>query len=1444
MISSDDRLDNLSPAKRALYEIRSLRARVAELERQHNEPIAITGLGLRFPGGASSPESFWSLLTEGADAVTEVPQSRWHLDQYYDSEVAAPGKMYSRHGAFLADPAGFDAEFFGISPLEAMSLDPQHRIALEVAWEALENAACNPQRLEGTASGVFLALSNSDYGRRIFGQMDQINAYSSTGNLFSVAAGRISYLLGLHGPSMVVDTACSGSLVAIHLACQSLRRAECSLALAGGVNLILSPEIHINFSKSRMMAADGKCKSFDAAADGYVRGEGCGIVVLKRLSDAIADRDRILAVIRGSAVNQDGRSSGITAPNGPAQEAVIREALASAGVDPREIDYIEAHGTGTSLGDPIEANALAAVLGPGRGPDHPLVVGSVKTNIGHLESAAGVAGLMKVVLALENEQIPRNLHFKTLNPHIEWRGLPAEVAVTPRAWPRRERSRLAGISSFGFSGTNAHLIIEEAPAPTAGPPGIERPIHILALSARSAGALDQLEALHTQELRHNNADLGDICFTANTGRAQFNYRTVLVGDNPEKMAAAAAMRGIKEGTPEVVFLFPGQGAQYPGMGKQLYDTQPVFRRAVDECGDLLNGELEESLFDVLWGKATHRLNQTAFTQPALFTIEYALNCLWQSWGVKPAAVLGHSAGEFVAACVAGVCTLKDGLKLIATRARLMQSVAGRAAMTAVAASEACVREVLAGLENKVSLAAVNAPQRVVISGYQIELELVEQRLRRQGVRTERLAVSRGFHSPQMAEIEERFADTTEQVKWAAPNIRLISSVTGRAVGPLEMASPSYWKRELRDPVQFQPAMEALREYTVFVEIGPGATLAALGRQCIGREDTVWATSLRKARDEWQQMLESLGAIYVRGVDVNWAEFDAPYERRRIALPTYPFERRRHWIESNVKKLANTTDTQTEWEWIRESASRQSEHCRLDLKIELYPERWARLDKLSSAYIISAFLKLGLFQNAGEKHSAGSLIRQNAIRDTYGKLIDRWLGKLAAEGHLERDEESFTALRPLQPIDIGPLLAKALDTFRGDETFLEYVSSCGGKLAEIVIGKESPLETLFPGGTFNRAEALYEHAPLSAYFSSIARASLEGFLRARPQGNLNVLEIGAGTGGTTSALLPILPPDRTAYCFTDVSDLFLIRAEQKFAAYPFVRYSHFDIENDDAPQAPPPGSFDLIVATNVLHATQDIRRTVSTVRSLLAAGGILILCETTDYLAWYDITTALIEGWGRFNDGLRGDHPLLVPGAWTSLLEGCGFDRVMSFPSEKSSARVLGQHVFIARNSHAETGTRVQPAVDSRVRSSVPPEKSAVEAIEMSTLMEATPQERHEKLVALVRGHIADMLRFDSPERIDRKRRLMDLGLDSLMALELRNRLVKSLALDASLSATIVFDYPTLDEIAGHLERDVLRISPQAQASAGADLLEDRANELDGLCDEEVEAILLKKLQAL
>ena len=768
--------EELSPLKRAIVELREMREKLGEVERQRSEPIAIVGVGLRLPGGAHNEASLWRMLAEGVDTVTEIPKERWDVDAYYDPDPDKPGKMNVRRGAFLRDVDRFDAEFFFVSPREAVAMDPQQRLLLEVSWEALENSAIAPASLFGGRTGVFVGMSNTDYWRMVYRDEQQIDAYSALGNSYSVAAGRLSYLLGVHGPALTVDTACSSSLVAVHLACASLRSGECDLALAGGVNLILSPEASINFSKSRMLAPDGRCKTFDAAADGYVRGEGCGVIVLRPLSAALAARHRILAVIRGSAINQDGRSGGLTAPNGPAQEAVIQQALNAAGVASEAIGYLEAHGTGTSLGDPIEVRAAAAALCQDRPPAQPLMIGTIKTNVGHLEAAAGIAGLLKVVVALENKQIPPHLHLQKKNPYIEWDSLPITIPTALTPWQPIHGKRIAGVSSFGFSGTNAHVIVEEPPATATAAAATDRPIHLLALSAKTGGALKRLAKDYADYLAaHAGAPLPDVCFTANVGRSHFPYRAAILGETRDQFESA--LRGLTQGDqppnlvmgealdlkpPAVAFLFTGQGSQYVGMGRTLYETSPTFKRALDRCDEILRPHLERSLLSVLYPEkpASSPLDQTCYTQPALFAIEYALAELWRSWGVRPSFVMGHSVGEYVAACVAGVFSLEDGLKLIAERGRLMQSLPSRGKMAAVFASRERVAAAMAS-STQVSFAAINGPGSVVISGDATEVQQVLSRLAKDDIMSKELVVSHAFHSsliePILGEFEKRAA---------------------------------------------------------------------------------------------------------------------------------------------------------------------------------------------------------------------------------------------------------------------------------------------------------------------------------------------------------------------------------------------------------------------------------------------------------------------------------------------------------------------------------------------------------------------------------------------------------------------------------------------------------------------------------------------------------------
>ena len=913
------------------------------------EPIAIIGIGCRFPG-ADNPEAFWQLMQAGVDAIADVPPGRWDIDNFYDPTPGTAKKMYSRQGGFLKNVDQFDPQFFRISPLEANYLDPQQRLLLEVAWEALENAAIVPETLVGSKSGVFIGISDVDYHRLAYQSPPNLTAYVGTGNSTSIAANRLSYVFDLRGPSLALDTACSSSLVAVHLACQSLQNQESNLCLVGGVNLILSPETTIVFSQARMMAPDSRCKTFDASADGYVRSEGCGMVVLKRLRDAIEDGDRVLAVIKGSAVNQDGLSNGLTAPNGPAQQAVIRQALENAQVEPAQISYIEAHGTGTELGDPIEVKSLKAVLGEKRSLDQTCWLGSVKTNIGHLEAAAGMAGLIKVVLCLQHQEIPPNLHFKTLNPYISLAETPFAIPTQPQPWQIKPNSsgengvelRLAGISSFGFGGTNAHVIVSEAPANTQIAPEIEqkpieRPWHLLTLSAKNEEALKASAHRYQQYLtEHPEIRLADVCFTANSRRSHFNHRLALVAKNElemrQKLEDFCSLEKTKETknfkkrkSPKIVFLFAGQGCQYVGMGRQLYETQPTFRKTLDRCAEILQPYLDKPLLEILYPSdldpetASFYLEQTAYTQPALFALEYALAELWRSWGIEPTVVVGHSVGEYVAATVAGALSLEDGLTLIAKRGKLMQSLPKEGAMAAVFASEDRVKAAIQPYKTEVAIAAINSPENIVISGKATVIAQIIVHLTTAGIEVRPLKVSHAFHSPLMEPILDSLEQAADQVAYQPLQVPLVDNLTGKILPEGETITARYWRDQAEKPVKFLADIQSLIEqkFNLFLEVSPKPILSRLGQQCCQEKPATWLFSLAPPQQDWQNLLNSLAILYdSQGAKINWEGFDRDYPKNLLALPTYPFQRQRYWLATvnptsqETTMILNAPDSQT------------------------------------------------------------------------------------------------------------------------------------------------------------------------------------------------------------------------------------------------------------------------------------------------------------------------------------------------------------------------------------------------------------------------------------------------------------------------------------------------------------------------------------------------------
>ena len=1605
--------------KKAILAVNKAKEELATLKSQQHAPIAIIGMGCRFPGGANDPETFWQLLAKGFDGITEVPKERWDINTLYDPSPETPGKMYTRFGGFLnVSIDQFDADFFGISPRETENMDPQQRLVLEVAWEALENAAINPKRLEKSPTGVFFGVCETNYLSMLerHGSETDFNAYVGTGNAHSVIAGRLSYFLGLQGPSMAIDTACSSSLVALHTACQSLRAGECHLALAGGVNLILTPELTISFCQAKMLAADGQCKTFDASANGYVRSEGCGVVVLKGLSEAQRDGDRILGVIKGSAVNQDGASSGLTVPNGEAQAALLRSALAQANLLAKDIDYIEAHGTGTSLGDPIEVHAIGEVLKASRDLEHPLWIGSVKTNIGHLEGAAGIAGIIKLVLALQHAAIPPHIHFAQLNPLIALDAIPAKIPLELVAWPHGKRPRIGGVSSFGFSGTNAHVIIEEAPLVSKQCNSIDRPLHLLTLSAKNESALrDEVAHFQHHLQAHPEDDLADLCFTANTGRAHFGKRLAIIAQTTAELLKKLTLQEFEisplNEKPKIAFLFTGQGSNYPKMGKILYDTQPVFRSALDGCAEILSTLLDQPLLELLFHteESASAFHQPIYMMPSLLAFEYALTMLWKSWGVVPDYVMGHSSGEYTAATIAGIISLEDAFKLTTARGRLVQSLPTGGAMLAVMTDAESMQQAFIQFGSEAEIAAVNGPEQIVIAGKESDVSQIENFFKLRGAKTHRLEIPFASHSKLVEPILDEFRQIAQSIAFHPPHTDLISNLTGEIISAASI-NADYWVDHLRHAVCFYKGMELLHALhcLVFLEIGPHPVLLGMGMDCQPNELGLWLPSLRKEHAEWSVILDSLSQLYLSGVQIDWKGFDAPYHRYKVAIPTYAFQRTRHWIDLTQAKMKRTpyaskshpllgalvtasigtmhvfenaldlinlpylkdhriyhhilfpaagfielaltagkkllhtdalvlenisiqealslTEDQPKrlQTWLEESppgkftvsiygednASAETDkwHCHatasvcqgqpdekgtiswkealerchkeitpsklyqatqslgldygpafqsvqklwigeseaaaevritadatgytchpalLDgclqvlialvqnvltkkqevylpvgidrfqinkplhsfvkiygslasplgqdvlvadfyffdgddhliasinrlrvkktteaalLKIlqrnlpladllyavkwhnqlglnpierpitvdyfppfhtihegkELQYKFWAEKEEVQNIskfnlarkqlcvdFVQNALTRLDIKWLKGQNITEESIWSQTQILPQHKSLFKRLLDTLSDEGLLFSNQGGWQFQPPLKLKDVKEAGAKLLAAYPAFNIEIQLLRRCGEHLVEVLQGKQDPLQLIFPASEASSAENLYEKAPLAKVFNHMVEQVISWLIAKRPLDRpLRILEIGAGSGGTSSFVLPCLSKeqliDQIAYVYTDISPLFLTKAQSKFSAYPFIRYALLDIEKDPQVQGFARHQFDIIIAANTLHATQDMHETLQHIHQLLVAQGALVLLEGIRPEIWLDLTFGLLEGWWRFKDTeTRPNYPLLAPAAWEKLLQESGFRDVAFLAGGEGLEKMTQQAVILAQRS--------------------------------------------------------------------------------------------------------------------------------------------------------------------
>ncbi|MFN6493270.1 beta-ketoacyl synthase N-terminal-like domain-containing protein [Nostoc sp. DedQUE03] len=1396
----------------------------------NNSEIAIIAVAGRFPG-AKDIELFWQNIRDGVESIS------WLTDEeLINSGVSVDllnNPSYVKASGVLEDIELFDANFFAYSAKEAELIDPQQRLFLELAWEAVEKAGYDPQTyngLIGVYGGVGMNryfLNNIYSHHQLLGTFDPVQLGISNDKDFLPT--RVAYKLDLTGPAVNVQTACSTSLVAVHVACQSLLNGECDIALAGGVTLCIPQKIGYLHQEGMILSPDGHCRTFDAKAQGTIAGSGAGIVVLKRLQDAISDRDYIHAIIKGSAINNDGAMKvGYTAPSASGQAAVIGEAQAIAGVDAETISYIEAHGTATPLGDPIEIAALTQAFNQTTDKKGFCAIGSLKTNLGHLDTAAGVAGLIKTVLALQHKMLPPSLHFETPNPKIDFANSPFYVNTKLTEWKTNNIPRRAGVSSFGMGGTNAHVILEEAPLLRQGSRGAGeqgRNYQLLCLSAKSASALEKATAnLITHLKEHPEVNLGDVAYTLNSGRRGFNHRRMLVCQDLEDAVKGLGSNQVFTNYTEiterpVVFMFPGQGSQYVNMAREIYETETVFQEQVDYCSEILQPLLGFDLRHIIYpsdekiDEASKQLQQTGIAQSAIFVIEYALAKLWQSWGVEAQAAIGHSIGEYVAATLAEVFSLEDALSLVAARGQMMQQLP-IGAMLSVPLSADNIQSLLG---SELSVAAINQASQCVVSGSIAAMDALQNQLAAQGIECRRLHTSHAFHSQMMEPILEAFREQVKKVTLNPPKLPYISNLTGNWITTTQAINPEYYAQHLRSTVLFASGVEKLlaKPEQVLLEVGPGHTLATLAKRHPNKATAqTILTSVRHPQEKQsdiQFLFNTFGQLWLAGVKVDWFGFYSQDEYYHIPLPTYPFERQRYWIDPPQKTAWENSQIPTTsqlWKLLTQAGQKQASVRNAELDELNYQENRQWLDGLCTAYINSAFQQLNAFNNPQGKYYLEDLLEKHNISLRYEQLFSRWLQILVEQKQLQQQEGLFTGLVPYSSDYIHQYLEQVRTRFAGSSLVdLDLIQRCGENLAAIVTGEQEPLEIFNELVYQKENKSSYSESTLITYYNSIVRSGLEQLIKSLPSSvQLRVLEIGAGTGVTTQALLPVLPPQQTSYTFTDIGSGFLTQAQEKFKDYPFIEYRLLDIDKPPTQQGFEKYSYDVIIATNVLHATRNIDKTLHHVRSLLAPSGFLVMWEITQPKIDFDISWGLLLK--PLDDKRRSPgQPFIILDQWSEALREQDFVQVAAFPETEAiehqiiMAVASASAAFSTKSGQKETESQSEIALQTKPDIFHSEKLSANYSRPNLPNSYVAPRDENEQKIAEIWQELLGVKQVGIYDNF------FELGGDSLIAVQVLSRLRNTFSI--KLTVASLFESPTIAEITSKLEQ----LEPDSNLSA-------------------------------